>query len=196
MRRNAIYSSLIFHISKGEENVEAYKCFSSLGSDHRVLTAKIKLSVRMRQSQPRKVRYDWAVFKDPYLQILYTVTVKNRYSELTVPEDDISQEYGKFVKTNKEAAQKLIPQKKKNRRKEVVSAKHTNAARKDVQDAFSVYQVTPASENQLKLQEAKEKLSILYVAVKEEELEELIQKIEESDLTYRHGQSWRLITEI
>ena len=43
----------------------------------------------MTQSQPRKIGYDWAA-----------------YSELTVLEDDISQEYGKFVKTNKEAAEK------------------------------------------------------------------------------------------
>ena len=56
--------------------------------------------------------------------------------------------------------------------------------------------MTPTSENQPKLQQAKEKLSRLYVRVKEEELKELIQKVEESDSTYRHDQSWRSINEI
>ena len=67
---------------------------------------------------------------------------------------------------------------------------------KNMQDAFSDYQVTPTSENQSKLQNEKEKLTQLFVAVKEGELKEIIRKVVESDSTYRHGQSWRLINEI
>ena len=57
-------------------NAEAYNCFSSLGSDHRVLTAKIKLSLRTAASTPRKIRYDWSVLMDHNLQELYTINNK------------------------------------------------------------------------------------------------------------------------
>ena len=175
--------------------MEVYNCFSSLASDHRVLTAKIKLSLRMTQSHLRKIRYDWAAWKDPELLMLYTVTVKTRYSELTVPEDEISQEYGKFVKASKDAAVKLIPQKKKNRRKEVVSGQRINADRRDVQDAFSVYQLTPTSSTETARSEG-EAIETLRRSKRKEELEELVQKVEEYDSTYRHGRSWMLINEI
>lgn len=45
------------------KNCEAYNSFSNIGSDHRIVTAKLKLSLRV----PRKVariRYDWNALKD------------------------------------------------------------------------------------------------------------------------------------
>ena len=63
------------------KDVEAYSSFSSLGSDHRILTAKIKLSLRMKKSAPRKIPYDWSALNEPKLQQLYTVTVRNPKAE-------------------------------------------------------------------------------------------------------------------
>ena len=38
-------------------NCEAYNSFSSIGSDHRLLTAKIKLSLRKAKTPARKKKY-------------------------------------------------------------------------------------------------------------------------------------------
>ena len=40
-------------------NSEAYSTFSSVGSDHRVVVAEIKLSLRRPQIAARKVKHDW-----------------------------------------------------------------------------------------------------------------------------------------
>ena len=45
------------------KNVEAYSTFSSIGSDHRVVTAELKLSLRTTKTPPRKTAYDWKVLR-------------------------------------------------------------------------------------------------------------------------------------
>ena len=45
-------------------NVEAYSNFSSIGSDHRIVSYKVRLSLRAnRKTLPRKLRYNWPLFK-------------------------------------------------------------------------------------------------------------------------------------
>ena len=45
-------------------NCQSYNSFSSLGSDHRVVTAKIKLSFRKRQTKPCGDNHDWSVLRN------------------------------------------------------------------------------------------------------------------------------------
>ena len=62
----------------------AYNSFASIGSDHRIVTAKIRLSLRANgKTPPRKARYNWKTLaQDTQLQDLYTVKVKNKFSAL------------------------------------------------------------------------------------------------------------------
>lgn len=40
-------------------NAEAYNCFASIGSDHRVVSMKVRLSLRVPKQQPRRTHYNW-----------------------------------------------------------------------------------------------------------------------------------------
>ena len=71
-------------------NVEAYNSFSSLGGDHRLVTATIHLSLRKSKAVPRKKQYDWSLLQDKELQQKYTLIVKNRFSALRNVDDDAS----------------------------------------------------------------------------------------------------------
>ena len=97
---------------------------------------------------------------------------------------------------NDQISKKLIPRKKKSKRENSANDPRIEAARKDVQKAFSKYQSIPNTDKHNNLQSEKNKLTELYVTIQEEELNEMIQKIEESDSEYKHGQSWRLINEL
>ena len=82
-------------------NSEAYNTFSTVGSDHRVVSAKVKLSLRTSK-EDKKVRFDWKQFtKSSELQQRYTVAVNNRFQVLET--DDNGTRYDKFVAANKEA---------------------------------------------------------------------------------------------
>ena len=80
---------------------------NTLGSDHRVVSAKICLSLRTAK-QARKVRYDWKLFSSSSeLQEQYTIAVKNRYQVLA--EDNNGTRYEKFVEANKQAMEECFP---------------------------------------------------------------------------------------
>ena len=93
-------------------NTETYSSFSSLGSDHRLVLTKVKLSLRKSKNLPRRVIYDWDNFKDnEELRTKYTVEVKNRFSRLCEenPEVNPTVRYDNLTKAVAETSKELLP---------------------------------------------------------------------------------------
>ena len=44
-------------------NSEAYSSFASVGSDHRIVTASVKLSLRATKTRSKKQQYDWKLLR-------------------------------------------------------------------------------------------------------------------------------------
>ena len=92
-------------------NAEAYKSFNTVGSDHRVVAAKLKLSLRAPRKEKR-ISYDWKLFsQSSELQQKYTIAVKNKYQVLE--EDGNDQRFEKFVDANKKAKEEHVPERSK-----------------------------------------------------------------------------------
>ena len=90
-------------------NVESYSTFSSIGSDHRIVSSKVMLSLRAnRKTLPRKLRYNWPLFKsDMSLQEKYAIEIKNRF--ILQGDEDISDIYERFIDLNAEVTRELVP---------------------------------------------------------------------------------------
>ena len=122
------------------KNVEAYSSFPSTGSDHRILTAKVKLALRSCKTPPRRKPLDWsALRKDIQLQELYAVTIKNRYDELCrgISDEDsnVTSKYDKLIHANTEAANNLIPTKTRSKSTITSNDPHVIVARDNVNNA-------------------------------------------------------------
>ena len=180
------------------KDVEAFNNFSSIGSDHRVLTAKIKLSFRVTPARRKETRYDWNVLRDPDLSNQFSVEVKNRYSVLSssTDNDDITQDYENLLLAHTQAAKELLPKCKKQKRKDLASDLRVREKRIKVQEAFNKYHIEPSSENQMDLQTAKGGLEQTYVEIEEERLNELIQQVEDAHSNAKHRLSWKLVNQI
>ena len=76
------------------QNVEAYSSFASTGSDHRIVIARLKLSLWKCKMPPRGKKYDWKVLNDNNLQDRYTVLVRNRYAQLSCENDTVTEYNG------------------------------------------------------------------------------------------------------
>ena len=75
-------------------NNETYNSFGSIGSDHRLVTAKLKMTFRKSKTPKKNKLYDWSHLKNnPELQELHTVTVKNHFNELQVDDESVSAPY-------------------------------------------------------------------------------------------------------
>ena len=92
-------------------NTEAYNTFSRYGSDHRLLTARIKLSLQMANAITTTLCFE---IKIKNLQHEYTVSVRNRYEELATGNENATEKYGKFVEANAETAKQLLPRKRRD----------------------------------------------------------------------------------
>ena len=178
------------------KNVEAYNSFASSGSDHRLLSARIKLSLRTAKAPSKGPSYDWKALRDPNLQEQYTISIQNRFGELCKENDTATEEYQHLIQANNETAQKLMPPRKKRTKRQLSEDTRVVEARQKVQNAFNDYQKEPDKDHQTKLQFEKQNLQEAYNVISEEELESLIQKVENADSTHRHAESWKLINEI
>ena len=67
-----------------KKNCRAYNSFNSIASDHRLITADIKLSLRGNKMKDRKcIPYYWATLQhDTKIRKEFIITVKNSFSAL------------------------------------------------------------------------------------------------------------------
>ena len=77
-------------------NCEAYSSFEDMSSDHRIITAKIRLSLRRNTAQTTTTttHYDWSLLNDKDISDKYTITLRNKFdalqeiSEAPTPNDE------------------------------------------------------------------------------------------------------------
>ena len=65
-----------------------------------------------------------------------------------------------------------------------------------MQETFENFQRNPSRLRERKWKDAKQKFQHTYKEIEEQELEEMIRKVEEADEQSRHGESWKLINKI
>ena len=64
-------------------NCEAYSSFEGVSYDHRVVTAKIRLSLRRNATRIATAKhYDWVLLNNRYIRDKYVLELRNRYETL------------------------------------------------------------------------------------------------------------------
>ena len=185
-------------------NTEAYESFSNVGSDHRLVASKVRLSLR-KKAIPKKIQPNWSVLRtDANLQDKFTVTVKNKFSALSTkdledPEiviSDPTKLYGDWIKSVKETAKEQLPKIEKGQKADPSKDPRITDARNEVKESYSLYRMDPSEDHRYQVKLAKDNLSKMYDVVQEEILEEKIVRVESSHKRAKHKQSWNLINEI
>ena len=69
---------------KNAQNCVAYYSFEGLSSDHRIVTAKIHLSLHKNKTQIAKTNhYDWSSLNNRDSSNKYTITIRNKFDTLS-----------------------------------------------------------------------------------------------------------------
>ena len=188
--------------SNSVKNCEAYSSFSSLNSDHRIVTATVSLSLRStKPDNSKKVdKFVWADLAiNRELQMKYSVEVRNRYQALQEADDEGSliPVYDKFVTASAEAAAECLRKVPKRRKKDKSLDPRVKAMREEVEKA---YQMFLSNDRPEELRESyKEKVQNLYHTYAIIDQEELLQKVVEAENAHesmKHSEAWKLINEI
>ncbi|XP_049332441.1 uncharacterized protein LOC125800254 [Astyanax mexicanus] len=176
-------------------NAEPYSTFCSVGSDHRVVSMRVRLSLRVSKPSPR-IRYNWRAFSsDPGLQTRYTEEVRRQFLQLD-READPSSEYKRFISANEEATRLWVP--KMERVRTSMRSKHPEVvvARSRVEEARLSFEREPTAESRGELNEAKQFLFRTYDTIRGEELMERVRRVQEAQGCQQYGEAWRVINEM
>ena len=64
-------------------NCEVYSSFEGVSTDHRLVTAKIRLCLRKNAKRTATTKhYDWALLNNRYIRDKYVLELRNRFETL------------------------------------------------------------------------------------------------------------------
>ena len=97
-------------------NCEAYSSFEGVSSDHRIVTAKVRLSLRKKKKNATRTattkHYDWALLNNRDIRDKYALELRNRFETLQekTEKDTLNDEYENFVEAHVERHQSVSQQ--------------------------------------------------------------------------------------
>ena len=135
-------------------NCEAYSSFKGVSSDLRIVTAKIRLSLRKNVTRTTTTKhYDWALLSNKDFRDKYVLVLRNKFdaqqemTEIHTAND----EYENFVDAHLEAAAKYIPTKLITKSRVPWETLAIREKRADVKTASRCNMKNPTNTNALKL---------------------------------------------
>ena len=171
-------------------NAEPYSSFQTVGSDHRVVTVRLRLSLRAPKTTPRS-RPDWVAFAgSPEIQASYTADVRGRLLE--GPQDT---SYELFLAASKEATARWVPVKGKSNNSPTSRHPVVVAARARMEEASMELEREGSEECREKLRETKRRLYEAYDQVEGRKLMEEVKKVEAAHGERRYKEAWRVIND-
>ena len=180
-------------------NCKAYSSFEGLSTDHRIVTAKIQLSLRKNAKRTATTKhYDWALLNNRDIRDKYVLELRNRFetlqekTEKSTPND----EYENFVNAHLEAAAKYIPTKLKTKYRVPWETLAVREKRALVKTASKNYQKNPTNTNALKLNMAQYQLAGIYIKEQTEYIQNQIDKIRDSVEDRQSRIAWQTINEV
>ena len=179
-------------------NCEAYSSFEGVSSDHQIVTAKIRLSLRKNAKRTANTKhYDWALLNRD-IRDKNVVELRNRFESLqektekSTPND----EYENFVNAHREAAAKCIPTKPRTKYRVPWETLVVREKRARVKTASKNYRKNPTNTNARKLKTAQYQLAGIYLKEQTEYIKNQRDKIRDSVEDRQSRIAWQTINEV
>ena len=135
-------------------NCVGYSSFEGVSSDHRIVTAKIRLSLRKNATRTETTRhYDRALLNKRDIRDKYVLELRNRYETLQekTEKGTPNDEYENFVNAHLVAAAKCIPTKPRTKYRVPWETLAIREKRAHVKTASKSYRKNPTNTNPIKL---------------------------------------------
>ena len=180
-------------------NCEAYSSFEGVSSDHRIVTAKIRLSLRKNATRTATTKhYDWALLNNRNIRDKYVLKLRSRFETLQEKEEKNTpnDEYENFVNAHLEAASKCIPTKPRTKYRAPWETEEVREKRALVKTASKSYRKNPTIVNARILKKAQYQLAGIYLKEQTEFIQNKIDKIRYSVEDRQSRIAWQTINEV
>ena len=134
-------------------NWEAYSSYKGVSSDHRIVTAKIRLSLRRNTNRTTTVHYDWSLLNNRDVTDKYVLTLRNKFDaqQEKTETHTLNDEYENFVNVHIEAAAECIPTEQRAKPRVTWETLAVRKKRADVKTASNCNRKDPTYTNALTL---------------------------------------------
>ena len=180
-------------------NSQAYSSFSSVGSDHRVVSVNINLSLRSSKkpkSNPMK-HIDWnQVYHNSDLRSFYTVEVKNRFDLLSHPDDSIEKRYENLIDANEHVCLTQLPKKPKVKNFQLFENDLVINARQHLKEIKAKHLSRPTRRTTRLLTDAQKSLDEAYINAQTLYIQGKIESIENLHISNQHSAAWKVINDL
>ena len=145
-------------------NCEPFSSFWVLNSDHRIISAKIRLSLRANKKKTSKIpRYDWSLLRHQNISDQFKITLSNRYQVLQ--DENITNTTNISYKNFENAwcafaAEELFPVRQKAKQKVPWESENIEAKRKELKTAMLKRDKEATRENRYRLRIAQNELKV------------------------------------
>ena len=163
-------------------NCEAYSSFEGVSSDHRIVTAKIRLSLRKNATRTATTKhYDWALLNNRDIRDKYVLELRNRFETLQekTEKGTPNDEYENFVNAHLKAAAKCIPTKPRTKYRIPWETLAVRKKRAHVKTVSKSYRKNPTNTNARKLKKAQYQLAGIYLKEQTNQIDKIRDKVED-----------------
>ena len=181
------------------KSIASHYFFEGVSSDHRIITAKIRLSLRKNATRTATTKhYDRALLNNRDIRDKYVVELRNKFETLQekTEKGTPNDEYENFVNAHLEAATKSISTKPRTKYRvpgETLAEREKLAHVKTVSKS---YRNNPTNTNARKLKTALYQLAGIYIKEQTEYIQNQIDKIRDSVEERQSRIAWQSINEV
>ena len=181
-------------------NCEAYNTFVGVKSDHRIVTAKVRLSLRKNIKKTSiPTHYDWStIATNEDIRYRFTVSVRNKYEALCLETNTNSPniKYNNLVLSNEQAAADCIPLKPKIKKRVPWESIAVIAKRKELQKSAEMKNSLPTNKKKRKFKSLQKELTEIYEAEQTDYIQNKISIINEAAVNKKSSIAWQTVNEI
>ena len=180
----------------------AFSSFSSVGSDHRIVSSVVKLSLRSsKKAKPHPMKtIDWKeVSSNPQMSKQFTLEVYNRFESLSSSEittENVDDVYDTLVKSTEDVALATLPKKRSRTQAKPSHSVGVIEARSRLQAVSLSYHRSPSQSLKIQLIEAKKKLDDAYLNAEVDFINGKIGRLSQEHISKKHHSAWKTIKEI
>ena len=184
------------------KNSRSYSSFSSVGSDHRIVSSKVKLSLRSsKKAKPHPMKLiDWKdVSSNSVLSKQFSLDVFNKFQSLSTSEinaDNIEDVYNTLIESTEEVALATLPKKEKRTQNKPSNFSTVNEARSRLKTVSLEYHRTPSKALKIQLITAKKNLDDAYLNAEVDFIDGKIKKLSEEHISKQHHLAWKTIKDL
>ena len=170
-----------------------------VSSDHRIVTAKIRLSLRINAARTATTKhYDWVLLNNRDIRDKYVLELRNRFETLQekTEKGTSKDEYENFVNAHLKVAAMCIPKNLRTKYRVPWEMLALRDKRADVKTASKSHRKNPTNTNAINLKKARYQLAGIYLKEQTEYIQNQIDKIIDWAEDRQSRIAWQSINEV